>query len=102
MQYTLQGEIISCGQCNFIFISFKKKMKTIKDQFMYLINTSTIVIVRVYLPNLNAEQKNQPGKIIVVYDEDERLGPNAATTLVQRGYDNLFLLSGGRLQNNSH
>nr|XP_022297553.1 centrosomal protein of 41 kDa-like isoform X1 [Crassostrea virginica] len=39
--------------------------------------------------------KNQPGKIIVVYDEDERLGPNAATTLVQRGYDNLFLLSGG-------
>lgn len=39
--------------------------------------------------------KNQPGKIIVIYDEDERLGPNAATTLVQRGYDNLFLLSGG-------
>ncbi|XP_078310045.1 centrosomal protein of 41 kDa-like isoform X2 [Crassostrea virginica] len=39
--------------------------------------------------------KNQPGKIIVVYDEDERLGPNAATTLIQRGYDNLFLLSGG-------
>ena len=42
--------------------------------------------------------KNQPGKIIVVYDDDERLGPKAATTLVQRGYDNLFLLSGGSLQ----
>lgn len=39
--------------------------------------------------------KNQAGKIIVVYDDDERLGPKAATTLVQRGYDNLFLLSGG-------
>lgn len=39
--------------------------------------------------------KNQPGKIIVVYDDDERLAPRAATTLVQRGYDNLFLLSGG-------
>ena len=40
--------------------------------------------------------KNQPGKIIVVYDDDERICPKAATTLVQRGYDNLFLLSGGR------
>lgn len=39
--------------------------------------------------------KNQPGKIIIVYDDDERLCPKAATTLVQRGYDNLFLLSGG-------
>ena len=40
-------------------------------------------------------QKNQPGKIIIVYDEDERVAPKAATTLVERGYDNLFLLSGG-------
>ena len=40
--------------------------------------------------------KNQPGKIIVLYDDDERIGPKAATTLCQRGYDNLFLLSGGK------
>ena len=40
--------------------------------------------------------KNQPGKIIVVYDDDEKIGNRAATTLVQRGYDNLFLLSGGK------
>lgn len=39
--------------------------------------------------------KNQPGKIIVVYDDDEKLAPRAASTLVQRGYDNLFMLSGG-------
>lgn len=39
--------------------------------------------------------KNQPGKIIVVYDDDERIVHNAASTLVQRGYDNLFVLSGG-------
>lgn len=41
--------------------------------------------------------KNQPGKIIVVYDDDEKVGPKGATTLVQRGYDNLFLLSGGKV-----
>ena len=45
---------------------------------------------------LNIIQKNIPGKIIVIYDEDERIAPNAATTLVQRGYDNLFILSGGK------
>jgi len=39
--------------------------------------------------------KNQPGKIILIYDEDERVAVKAATTFVQRGYDNLFMLSGG-------
>ncbi|CAH8517546.1 unnamed protein product [Schistosoma turkestanicum] len=39
--------------------------------------------------------RNQPDHIIIVYDEDERLAPRAATTLVQRGYCNLFMLSGG-------
>lgn len=50
-----------------------------------------------YHLDLQIIQKNKEGKIIVLYDEDERLGPNVATTLVQRGYDNLFLLSGGKL-----
>lgn len=39
--------------------------------------------------------KNQSGKIILIYDDDEKLAPRAASTLVQRGYDNLFMLSGG-------
>ena len=38
---------------------------------------------------------NQEGKIIVVYDEDETMAPRAATILVERGYENVFLLSGG-------
>ena len=29
--------------------------------------------------------KNQPGKIIAIYDDDEKIGCKAATTLVQRG-----------------
>lgn len=39
--------------------------------------------------------KNQKGKIIVLYDEDERIAPRAATVMVERGYNNVFLLSGG-------
>lgn len=41
------------------------------------------------------QYKNQDGKIIILYDNDETLAHRAATTLVQRGYDNLFILSGG-------
>eukprot|EP00057_Strongylocentrotus_purpuratus_P031354 XP_784363.3 PREDICTED: centrosomal protein of 41 kDa B isoform X1 [Strongylocentrotus purpuratus] len=39
--------------------------------------------------------RNKPGKIIVIYDEDERISTTAATTFVDRGFDNVFLLSGG-------
>ena len=41
------------------------------------------------------QQKNKPGSIVVIYDECENIAPSVATTLVQRGYDNLFMLSGG-------
>lgn len=40
-------------------------------------------------------KKNKPGRIIVLYDEDERIAPQAATTFVQREVDNIFMLSGG-------
>jgi len=33
--------------------------------------------------------------VILIYDNDEKIAPGAATTLVQRGYDNIFMLSGG-------
>ncbi|KAI3383901.1 hypothetical protein SNEBB_000819 [Seison nebaliae] len=39
--------------------------------------------------------KNSEGKIIVMYDDDETICPRVITSLVQRGYDNIFMLSGG-------
>lgn len=39
--------------------------------------------------------RNRPGRVLVLYDEDERIAPRAAATLVQRGYGNVYLLSGG-------
>ena len=43
--------------------------------------------------------KNKPRAVIVVYDDDESIASKAATTLTQRGYDNVFMLSGEFLQN---
>jgi len=39
--------------------------------------------------------KNKDGKLIIVYDYDELIAHKFATTLIQRGYDNVFMLSGG-------
>lgn len=41
------------------------------------------------------EYKNAPGKMIILYDEDERTASHAATIMCQRGFENLFMLSGG-------
>lgn len=39
--------------------------------------------------------RNKPGHIIICYDEDELLAPRVATVLTERGYENIFVLSGG-------
>uniref|UniRef100_H0VCE9 Rhodanese domain-containing protein n=1 Tax=Cavia porcellus TaxID=10141 RepID=H0VCE9_CAVPO len=41
------------------------------------------------------EYKNAHGKIIILYDDDERLASQAATTMCEWGFENLFMLSGG-------
>uniref|UniRef100_A0A3P8SX66 Centrosomal protein 41 n=1 Tax=Amphiprion percula TaxID=161767 RepID=A0A3P8SX66_AMPPE len=41
------------------------------------------------------EYKNAAGKIIIVYDEDERIASQAANTMCQRGFENVFMLCGG-------
>ena len=39
--------------------------------------------------------KNKANKLIIVYMNDERKGCQAANLLSEKGYDNVFLLSGG-------
>jgi len=39
--------------------------------------------------------KNQPDKLIIVYMFDERLGSQYAQLFSEKGYENVFLLSGG-------
>ena len=39
--------------------------------------------------------KNVQGKLIIIVDSDESMAPKFATILIQRGYDNIFVLSGG-------
>ncbi|KAM9807662.1 centrosomal protein of 41 kDa-like [Neosynchiropus ocellatus] len=41
------------------------------------------------------DYKNVRGKIIIVYDEDETAANKVATYMSEKGFENLFLLSGG-------
>ncbi|XP_075996110.1 centrosomal protein of 41 kDa [Genypterus blacodes] len=41
------------------------------------------------------DYRNAMGKIIILYDEDEKLATQAATIMCQRGFENLYVLSGG-------
>ncbi|KAG1672351.1 Centrosomal protein [Nymphon striatum] len=40
------------------------------------------------------QYKNKTDKVIIIYDENETIASVVSTTLVQRGYDNVFMLSG--------
>lgn len=39
--------------------------------------------------------RNQEGKLIIVYTQEERTGVESAQIFTQKNYDNIFLLSGG-------
>jgi centrosomal protein CEP41 len=41
------------------------------------------------------QQKNHESKLIILYDMDEKTVTQTAHTLVQRGFDNIYVLTGG-------
>ena len=54
-----------------------------------------------YFRNCSTFQKNKSGRIIILYDEDERIAPDVATKFVQKDVDNVFVLSGGDVDDTS-
>lgn len=39
--------------------------------------------------------KNKPDKLIIVYHDDDKSGANYAAVLYEKGFDNIYLLTGG-------
>ncbi|EEY70422.1 sporangia induced conserved hypothetical protein [Phytophthora infestans T30-4] len=50
----------------------------------------------VLLPEMH-QFKNQDSKLIIIYDLDDKTVAQTAHTLVQRGFDNIYVLTGGLL-----
>ena len=53
------------------------------------------LILGIWFLTARCLQVNKPGRIIILYDDNERTAPRAATIFVQKGVDNVFMLSGG-------
>ncbi|CAM9761346.1 unnamed protein product [Phaeothamnion confervicola] len=47
------------------------------------------------MPKLSPPNRNKAGSLVVLYEDDERVACHAATQLGHRGFDNVFVLSGG-------
>lgn len=74
--------------CNFFTKEILEYVKFLARTYMY--HTDYLFFLDSFY------QKNQPGKIIILYDEDERIVPQVAATFVQREVENVFMLSGGQ------
>jgi len=44
---------------------------------------------------LGDAQKNKADTMIIVYDDDEKIAAGVATLFVQKGWENVYLMSGG-------
>lgn len=44
---------------------------------------------------LKLTEKNKANKLIIVYHEDDKNGATYATVLYEKGFDNIYLLTGG-------
>lgn len=87
--YPMKGEFLSYATISSCNTTVATLMIRCRRSFCYF-------TVR-FLTFKTTQQKNKLGKIIILYDEDERLAPAAATTFVQREVDNVFMLSGGEM-----
>ncbi|XP_077983599.1 centrosomal protein of 41 kDa-like isoform X2 [Glandiceps talaboti] len=85
--------------CPYLLLDIRDKSVFDECHIISALNYPTAMLSRSYNNFSSTPQilnfRNQPGKIIVIYDEDERIGISAATTFAERGFDNVFLLSGG-------
>jgi centrosomal protein CEP41 len=59
------------------------------------VNFPASLIPRDRFPQQMYTLKNKPDKLIIVYHEDEKNGVSYASVLYEKGFDNIFLVTGG-------
>lgn len=85
--------------CSYPAVTLSRSCNYFTREILDFVSILNPIVVEKLLPLLHCIKKNKPGKIIILYDEDERIAPQAATTFVQREVDNIFMLSGGMVYN---
>uniref|UniRef100_H3DF48 Centrosomal protein 41 n=1 Tax=Tetraodon nigroviridis TaxID=99883 RepID=H3DF48_TETNG len=86
-----------CPNCPYLLLDLRDREDFDRCHIISAQSFPSVMLLRTMNPFTKEilEYKNAPGKIIVIYDEDERIAIQAATAMCQRGVENLFVLSGG-------
>nr|AAR16276.1 testis specific protein A14 [Takifugu rubripes] len=86
-----------CPDCPYLLLDLRDREEFDSCHIISAHSFPSVMLLRTMNPFTKEilEYKNRPGKIIIIYDEDERIAVQAATSMCQRGIDNLFMLSGG-------
>jgi rhodanese-related sulfurtransferase len=90
-----QFKIEITDSTDFLLIDLRQEEDYAKYHIKDSTNFPASLIPRDKYPHQMYLLKNKPNKLIVMIHEDERLGVQFATALYQKGFDNIYLVTGG-------
>ncbi len=77
-----------------LLLDLREQSEYRKWHIMHAINFPAVNIQQDSVFGQLAQFKNKTNKLIVVYSHDERHGTHAAKVIFEKGYDNIYLLTG--------
>lgn len=80
---------------DFLLLDLRPEEDYAKYHIRESVNFPASLIPRDKYPQQMYLLKNKPNKLIIVIHEDERLGVQFAACLYQKGFDNVYLVTGG-------
>ena len=83
------------SEIDFIILDLRETCDYERIHLKEAISFPAVNITRDKFTNQMIMMKNKPGKMIILYHNDERSGIPYANNFFQKGYDNVYFLSGG-------
>ena len=91
--FTLDGEVKTHE--DFVLLDLRDPEDFVRSHIRYSQSFPAPNVTRDRILPEMFRMKNQAGKLIIIYASDERPGVESAQKLTQRGFENIFLLTGG-------
>ena len=91
--FTIDGEVMT--QEDFVLLDLREPEDFIRFHIRFAQSFPAPNVTRDRVLPEMFRLKNQPGKLIIVYAFDERPGVESAQKRATRGFENIYLLSGG-------
>lgn len=80
---------------DYILIDMREESEFEKYRIKDAVNFPSVLIPRDKFPQQMYALKNRPDKLIIVYHCDDKNGVDVAKALYEKGFDNIYMLSGG-------